>query len=700
MKGKRWGVVVLVIAMLLSVLRQPVAAEIMRINPSVVTGYSSSLSSIQKGDVVTITVSVRDTDFAQYHAQNSLDVTKLADSFSGGSVSTEITSKGADPLTYDITFANMTYSGSGKSLRFMVGYHWMDLPYETLEVSVNEAVEYTESEPVVLISRSKIEEPIEAGEEMDLTVTFQNLSKTALTSPVAAFVPSESLMLTGDSSTARLEDIPAQGSVSVTVRVKALDTISSASQSLNVELKYRYRNQSSLTQGSATEKLGIPAEVKKAAGQPALIVTRNALDPLKANEKFEMSVYIENAGEVRVDNVVVNVTTDTLLLRNKRSSFVIDSIEAGDTEELVLKLKTPKELSAPTQSVNLDIRYSYDSGESVTQASASERISLSSVLTEPTDTEQMDSAVPNVIIRTFDYGSDSIPAGSSFPLNIVFVNTGRIAIENIVATIDGGESFTIDGGTNTFYYDRLGAGAEAQQIIQMQALSTAKTGAQSMNISFKYEYVDNKKRAASSADIKLSIPVLQPERFQVDEPVPPEMVYAWEETAISLNYVNKGKSEISNVEASIEGNVQALTPTQFLGNFESGKSGAINFIFTPTEPGETEVLLKISYEDANQKVHTLEYPVTLTVQEAYVPDYPQEFPIEEPTEQKNYTWIFIVAGVALLIVLLIAIRIIKKKRAKKKQEAQWSEWDASWDDEQEKPSGGQAKESGETEAKP
>ena len=163
----------------------------------------------------------------------------------------------------------------------------------------------------------------------------------------------------------------------------------------------------------------------------------------------------------------------------------------------------------------------------------------------------------------------------------------------------------------------------------------------------------------------------------VEPPVPPETAYAWEETMLSINYVNKGKSEINNVEATIEGNVQALTPTQYLGNFESGKSGTINFIFTPTEVGETELTLKISYEDANQQVHTLDFPVKLTVSEAYVPEYSEEM----PEENKDHKWIFIVGGAVLLIVLLIVIRVIRKKRAKKKQEAAWSEWDASWDDE-------------------
>lgn len=697
MKGKRLLIFFLIVAMLLGIVQAPAAAEeLQRKNRPVITGYSSGMSSIQKGDQVTLVVSVKDTDLTKGGC-GPIDITKLVDSFSDGSVSVEITSDYGAPLTYDITFSNMTYSGSGKTLRFMIGYRlWPEFAYETMELTVTEAVEYVEKEetpeaipePMVLISRSEIEEPLEPGQEIDVAVTFQNLSGVMLSSPVAAFSVSDSLMLVGDASSQRLDDIPAKSSQEVSVRVKALDTVSSPTQTLNVELKYNYNNNVTTTQGQASDKVSIPVEMKTVEknSQPTLIITRSALEPVTAKQKFEMSLFIKNAGTVSVENVVLNVSTaDTLLLRNKRSTFVIDSIEPGESEEIVLKLKAAKELSTASQTVSLDLKYSYSSGEEVVQAAVTETLALSSVPTEPKNTEQeekMDSAVPNVIIRTFDYGTETISAGSSFPLNIVFVNTGKLAIENIVATVDGGESFTIAGGTNTFYYDRLGAGAEAQQLIQMQALATAKTGAQAMSISFKYEYVDGKKRASSSADIKLSIPVLQPERFQVDPPVPPETAYAWEETMLSINYVNKGKSEINNVEATIEGNVQALTPTQYLGNFESGKSGTINFIFTPTEVGETELTLKISYEDANQQVHTLDFPVKLTVSEAYVPEYSEDYPMEEmPEENKDHKWIFIVGGAVLLIVLLIVIRVIRKKRAKKKQEAAWSEWDASWDDE-------------------
>ncbi len=42
---------------------------------------------------------------------------------------------------------------------------------------------------------------------------------------------------------------------------------------------------------------------------------------------------------------------------------------------------------------------------------------------------------------------------------------------------DGGENFAISGGTNTFYYDALNAGAASMQTVPMQTLASAKNGA-------------------------------------------------------------------------------------------------------------------------------------------------------------------------------------------------------------------------------
>lgn len=547
-------------------------------NSPVLMGYSLSQPSVVKGNAVTIRVSVKHTDVTarSIGGRDNLDITRLVDSFSGGSVIFEITSGDDDMLTYDVTFVNVKYTGVGKTLRFMSGYKDGSEPFSMMELTIVEAVEYEEPKPeavqpntpdaapapMVLISRSEVASPIKPGQEIELRITFQNLDNIMMTSSVATFTPSDSLMLSGGASSFRLGDIPGKKSASVTIRVKAMDAIANAAQSLNIEVKFNYFNNVSVVQGSASDRIAIPAVAKAEATAPA-----------------------------------------------------------------------------------------------------------------------MESSVPNIVIESYGYGEASVPAGGKFALSFSLMNTGKLRVENIVVTVDGGDSFTMDGSTNTFFYDRIASGESKEQSVDMQALASAKTGAQTISVNCKYEYVDSVKRSTATAEIKLSVPVFQPDRFEVKAPQLPETVTAGEEVSLTLPYVNKGKAEVSNVEAVIDGDVTALSRTQYLGNFESGKSGNVSFVFTPDTSGEKKLTLRISYEDANQQVHTLEFPVTLNVQEMM--EEPMDFDPElagEETGGGAKPWIFIAGGCGLLVLLALGFGLLKKRKKKNAVAAPDADWDAWSDD--------------------
>ena len=133
----------------------------------------------------------------------------------------------------------------------------------------------------------------------------------------------------------------------------------------------------------------------------------------------------------------------------------------------------------------------------------------------------MESATPNLVVRDFSYGEGTIAAGSRFTLSFRFQNMGRMRVENVVASIDGGENFALDGGTSTFYYDALASKGEQSQTVPLQALPTAKSGAQAVTVQFKYEYVDAGKRTAATSEIRMAVPVVQKDRFQVSAPSRP-----------------------------------------------------------------------------------------------------------------------------------------------------------------------------------
>ena len=549
--------------------------------------------------------------------------------------------------------------------------------------------------PTVVISRADMPEALKAGQEADIAVSFQNISDVELKSAAASFTPSGSLSIVGTSSVT-LSSIPGKGSKSITLRVKAADDTGSGEQRIGVELRFSYFNNSAMTQGSASESLSIPvlAKVPDKDSPPSIVITRSALKPISANQSFDFTLTVKNAGTMGIQGVIASVSTsDGLVLQNDTTRFDLGAIAPGNSAPIALKLLAGKELSSSNQTVSLELKYTYELGGKTLPGSVSERVNLAANPSSPAEESgntvdmsdfggggggggiRTDSPVPNVIVSSYSYGSDSVSAGSKFSLDFAFKNTGKLKIENIVLTVDGGDSFTMNGSTNTFYYELLNAGAEQKQTANMQTLVAAKTGAQTLGLTFKYEYVDGGKRSNATADIKLSLPVFQPDRFKVNPPAIPESVNAGEETTLTLSYVNKGKAEVGNVEITIEGDVEVLAKTQYLGNFDSGKSGTIGFAFTPKKAGELKLTLLVGYEDSSLQPHTLKFPVTLTVQEA--PPAPEDLDAEYGQSQGSgiWKWIGIVAAVLLAPLGILGFKYIKKKKqAVKTTDAAWDNW--------------------------
>ena len=541
------------------------------------------------------------------------------------------------------------------------------------------------SEPVVIVTRSALE-PVSGGQEFTLTISYRNAGATALVNPVAKVSLSEGLMLLDDSSTFILKDIPAGATGTVTLRLRAADQLTSATQSVSTDLRYSYNSGSSLTQASVSESLPVPAKVSGSVSEPVVLITRNAMDPVSAKDEFDLTITFRNAGTTALISPVARISTpNDLVLQNDTATFILEDIPAGEARSIVLKLKASDQISSSMLTVSADLRYSYDAGGTISSATASEQLSLTA---NPT-AGNSSSPVPNLIISDFSFGGSSVAAGEPYDLTFTVRNTGTLAVENIVAVVNGGECFTINGATNTFYYTAIPAGGSQTQTIPLQTLATARTGAQTVSLSFRYEYVDNGNRSSSSADITLSIPVYQPDRLEFGTPSLFDTAYAGMETTITMTYVNKGKGDISNVEASISGDVDVLQASQYLGNFESGKSGNISFVVTPWNAGDIDLTITITYEDANAETVTKEFPLTLSVMEMPGPIDPID-PVDpvDPVPENNGLkwWVYVIIGAVVAAVAVIIPVSVKKKKAKTAASAA-SQWD-DWDDDDSAPGAG------------
>ena len=291
-------------------------------------------------------------------------------------------------------------------------------------------------------------------------------------------------------------------------------------------------------------------------------------------------------------------------------------------------------------------------------------------------------AAPNLIIDNYSYGGTSVQAGKTFDLSINFMNTSRaLAVENIVMSLETAEGISIANSSNTFYFETLKPRHNITQNITLRATGKGENSSPTIRVNFRYEYIDQNQRMEITRSETIAIPVTQPERFEITEPTLPEMQVGME-SVLSFPYVNKGKGTLYNVAVKIEGDVDALQPVQNLGNFESGRSGTIDAIFTTTQEGPTPFKIIVTYEDADGNEKKREFKYEPTVMAMPEPELPPEMmdPMDpQLVEQPSHNWMWIV-GVILIVALGGGFWWFKKRKKKtnKVSEAEKENEEIDW----------------------
>lgn len=691
--------ILVAVLIILSAAVNPVLAETE--GAFAVTGYTSSLSQITKGSEVSFSIHLKHTSLLTIENQTA-DISRLVDSFSGGTIHYAVTSSKNEPLELDVSVSKLKYTGSGRSLKLMINAGGT---YEQLDISVVECKEYEEPvyEPIVpnepdpapapkvIISRSELTEPIKPGEAQTVTVNIQNTDTVVMKTPVISFTSSEGLYLSGNSSAVKLSDIPGGKTASVDIVLQGMDDINSVNQYLEVEVQFKYFNRVATVEGSSSGRINIPVRKSEEKPdpqpipEPEIIIHRNEIkNPIKAGEMKSITVSVTNTSPTELKSPVIQFTpSEGLYLQETSSAVKLDNIPAGGTKSTSITVKALKTLSSEVQYLDAELRYQYFNQVTTVKGTSSGRITVPAEVKKGQIEEDttIDSPVPNLIVTGFQYGGNSVAAGSEFGLQFQFYNTSsKLPVENVVVTLEGGDGFTIHGASNTVYFEKIGAGGIQSVSVPMKAMPDVKNGAKPVSISFKYEYVDNSKRIPISSETTITVPVYQPDRFEITYPELPVMVYAGDEISVMLNYVNKSRTEILNVEAWLEGEVDTYTPVQNLGNMEPGKSGTIAFAVTAWEPGDAEFTISVAYEDGNGQTQTREFPLTLTVEEMVMEDPGMYEPMPEPEPEPQTNWKLIgVLAVAAVLILAVLIRKKKKAAALKKETEMWSSWDDGGD---------------------
>ena len=406
---------------------------------------------------------------------------------------------------------------------------------------------------------------------------------------------------------------------------------------------------------------------------PELQINRGEMEqPVKAGESFKVSVNITNASAAAANGVIaVFEPGEGLMLEESKTSKAVGTVGANGSASVTVALKAAGSIETTPLTLGVSLKYTYAAAEGTAEGAAEEKLLIPAAVSKANDPTKSSAATPNIIVTKYSCGKDSVAAGEKFKLTVSFCNTSKTtAVDNIVMAVDTGESLSITSASNTYYFAALKPNETRTQTIEMQVPANAAVTSAKAEISFRYEYVSAGERVSANASESLSVPVYLPDRFSLAEP---ELLTAVQgsEVNVSVPYVNRGKSEVGNVEAKIvfaaPGDATCEQPSQMLGNFEAGKSGTIDFFFTPNVAGELKFNIVVSYEDEMTEPKTITLPLTLTVEESVEDDIlPDDGDMDGEEEHAALTPALIAAAVGAPVLAGVVVFVVLRRKKKKK----------------------------------
>ena len=293
------------------------------------------------------------------------------------------------------------------------------------------------------------------------------------------------------------------------------------------------------------------------------------------------------------------------------------SIGRGQVVEFLYHLRLSKKATVGVKQVDFNVTYRNDEDD-LKSGTVSLFVNVRKGLS-PTSDKDTTTSVPKLIIESYKLSSDKIYAGETFDLEFTIKNTSDSTnLQNVQIHIkDAGETATIvpaSGGSNTLYISKIGKGQSSSQKVSLQTAPDATAKAYTLNVDFSYESAST--NAAHTANETIAVPILQKIRLKCDEPtVYDDVSYLDSSTSMSIKMYNMGRSSIYNCIVDVEGNGLKLEESYFGGTLSAGSTLAADISVIPSEAGDIQGTVVISYEDVYGEPGEERLPFTLHVED-------------------------------------------------------------------------------------
>ncbi len=442
-----------------------------------------------------------------------------------------------------------------------------------------------------------------------------------------------------------------------------------------------------------------------------LMVGGNWVTPVaSAGQMVSIVLPVVNMGKTMVNDAVVTpvLSTDTTAwpfeITNSNYSQTIEDLPGTDTgmtdmdrrREVTWNLKTRSDVGNGYQKISFKVVYRDSEGRSQ-ETTLDTYVQLNGTAGVGADGQ---ASVPRVIVTGFETEPADVHAGESFMLTLHLKNTSTATSVNnmifeIVAAVEGKDedttyaAFLPTAGSSTIFVDSIGKNGTRDIQIEMEAKAdlTQKPYAVDVNMSYEDEHVN-----AYTNKTSVSIPVKQEARVDISEPeVMPSSIEVGSESNIMFNIYNMGKTKLYNVQVKTDSET-VNGGDAFIGNLDSGATGAVDIYVTGQSATTDEGLIKllISYEDETGASTVIEKEVSLFVNEAMMEDFVggDDMMTDDPmmdggmaSGSGKYT-VPIVIGVIVLAGIIGTVFFLKRKKKKEQQSLEEDILDLDDDDTQ------------------
>ena len=368
---------------------------------------------------------------------------------------------------------------------------------------------------------------------------------------------------------------------------------------------------------------------------------------------FKVEFRVSNTGAGELKNIKVTVEPTAPVVNKTKNIFVSD-FAPGESKSYSVTMFS----ASNTEAKNYPIKITVETSDKEPKA-----ISQYTGIYVKGDTSTK--TVPQLMITNYDYGGRAVEANHPFNLGITLRNTNSSqSIRNIKVSLSAEEGIFIPvNSSNSFYIDSIAPGGTSTQTITLTSKPDSPQKTVSISVDMTYEDKDGNQISAKD---NISIPLVQDLRLVIDDIVPPTELYAGQQSSVTVQYYNMGKTALSNLRVTAEGsNIEfSQSPATFVGNFEAGKNEYYDLSIIPVQAGPVEGNVVFTFENAAGEETRIEKPFSFTAQEMPAVEVPDGG--EMPAEGAGSPYTRYIIGAA--VVAAIAAFVIFKKRRKKKMD--------------------------------